>query len=208
MSTPMNESRQLCRITPPDIAVELNVLPVHVEHLGSIENVANAKAELVEGMKPGGTAILNADDPRVLAMRDLVNGTTITFGIQNEADIMARDIRFERFGETRFTLITPAGESGATFCLNGRHNISNALAAAAVGHSFDISPKSIAESLAGVAAPPQRGEILNFAAGFTVINDSYNSNPDALVSMIRTMAEGSGSARRRIQVGDAAKGRR
>ena len=71
MSTPMNEIARLCRITPPDVAVELNVLPVHVEHLGSIENVAKAKAELVEGMKTGGTAVLNADDFRVLAMRDL-----------------------------------------------------------------------------------------------------------------------------------------
>ena len=71
MSTPNNEIARLCRITPPDVAVELNVLPVHVEHLGSIENVAKAKAELVEGMKPDGTAILNADDFRVFAMRDL-----------------------------------------------------------------------------------------------------------------------------------------
>ena len=61
----MNEIARLCRITPPDVAVVLNVLPVHVEHLGSIENVAKAKAELVEGMKEGGTAVLNADDPRV-----------------------------------------------------------------------------------------------------------------------------------------------
>ena len=74
MSTPMNEIARLCRITPPDVAVELNVLPVHVEHLGSIENVAKAKAELVEGMKEGGTAVLNADDPRVLAMQDLQQG--------------------------------------------------------------------------------------------------------------------------------------
>ena len=65
MSTPMNEIQRLCRITPPDVAVELNVLPVHLEHLGSIENVAKAKAELVEGMKAGGTAILNADDPQL-----------------------------------------------------------------------------------------------------------------------------------------------
>src|SRR5438045_1726523 len=71
MSTPMNEIQRLCRITPPDVAVELNVLPIHVEHLGSIENVAKAKAELVEGMKDGGAAILNADDSRVLAMREL-----------------------------------------------------------------------------------------------------------------------------------------
>jgi len=200
MSTPMNEIRRLCRITPPDIAVELNVLPVHVEHLGSIENVANAKAELVEGLKPGGTAVLNADDPRVIGMRDLVNGRTITFGIENDADIMASDIRFERFGETRFVLSTPEGRAEVVFTLNGRHNILNALAAAAVGYGIGMNAKAIASSLAKVAAPPQRGEILHFAAGFTVINDSYNSNPDALLSMVDTLVRGSSIASRRVVV--------
>jgi UDP-N-acetylmuramoyl-tripeptide--D-alanyl-D-alanine ligase len=200
MSTPMNEIRRLCRITPPDVAVELNVLPVHVEHLGSIENVANAKAELIEGMKPGGTAILNADDARVLAMRDLVNGETITFGIDNDADVRARDIQFERFGETRFTLVTPSGEVKLTFQLNGRHNILNALAAAAVGHSFGMSASTTAGALVKVAPPPQRGEVLQFADGFTVINDSYNSNPDALLSMVQTLVAGSPIDSRRIVV--------
>src|SRR5215203_732236 len=109
MSTPMNEIQRLCRITPPDVAVELNVLPVHVEHLGSIENVALAKAELVEGMKAGGTAVLNADDFRVFAMRDLHDGKNVTYGIETAADVMARDIRFERFGENKFRLRTPSG---------------------------------------------------------------------------------------------------
>src|SRR3954452_13513176 len=135
MSTPMNEIQRLCRITPPDIAVELNVLPVHVEHLGSIENVAKAKAELIEGMKPGGVAVLNADDPRVAEMRSLSKGRTITFGIDQEADVRAVNIRFDRFGETKFDL-TFGGESAETaFPLNGRHNVLNALAAAVVGIS-------------------------------------------------------------------------
>src|SRR5688572_7510873 len=92
MSTPMNEIQRLCRITPPDVAVELNVLPVHVEHLGSIENVAKAKAELVEGMKEGGTAVLNADDGRVLAMQTLSKGPVLTYGIESAADVMASEI--------------------------------------------------------------------------------------------------------------------
>src|SRR4029079_11393942 len=104
MSTPMNEIQRLCRITPPDVAVELNVLPVHVEHLGSIENVARAKAELVEGMKPGGTAVLNADDQLVAAMRDLAKGSVLTYGIESEADVTASEINFARFGETSFIL--------------------------------------------------------------------------------------------------------
>jgi len=200
MSTPMNEIRRLCRITPPDVAVELNVLPVHVEHLGSIENVANAKAELVEGMKPGGTAVLNADDERVIAMETVVNGKTLTFAIDNEADVKAEDIKFERFGETKFRLKTPDSEAGVTYTLNGRHNIMNALSAAAVGHYFGIPAVEIARSLETVAPPPQRGEILHFAEGFTVINDSYNSNPDALLSMVDTLVSGSSISSRRIVV--------
>ena len=200
MSTPMNEIARLCRITPPDVAVELNVLPVHVEHLGSIENVAAAKAELVEGMKDGGTAILNADDPRVLAMKEQSKGRTITFGIESEADVRAKNIAFERFGETAFDLITPDGNTRVLFPLNGKHNILNALAAAAVGYSFGMTVDEIAASLHTVAPPPLRGEVLHFAKGFTVINDSYNSNPTALLSMVKTLVEGGTSAKRRIVV--------
>ena len=200
MSTPMNEIQRLCRITPPDVAVELNVLPVHVEHLGSIENVARAKAELVEGMKEGGTAVLNADDPRVLAMRALSKGRSITYGIDFGSDVRASEIRFEQFGETEFNLKTPTGEAAVSFPLNGRHNILNALAAAAVGHVFGMSAEEIGESLRTVSPPPQRGEVLHFAKGFTVINDSYNSNPAALLSMVRTLVEGGADAGRRIVV--------
>jgi UDP-N-acetylmuramoyl-tripeptide--D-alanyl-D-alanine ligase len=200
MSTPMNEIARLCRITPPDVAVELNVLPVHVEHLGSIENVAKAKAELVEGMKEGGTAVLNADDPRVAAMRDLSKGRVITYGIDNEADVHASHIRFARFGETSFNL-TAFGESvEVLFPLNGKHNILNALAAAAAGLSFGMTLREIAASLHTVAPPPQRGELLYFREGFTVINDSYNSNPTALLSMVRTLVEGGPGASRKIVV--------
>ena len=200
MSTPHNEIARLCRITPPDVAVELNVLPVHVEHLGSIENVAKAKAELVEGMKTGGTAVLNADDFRVFAMRDLHDGKNITYGIEKTADVMAKNIRFERFGETKFRLQTPNGTAEVLFPLNGRHNILNALAASAVGFSFGMSAAKIAESLQTVAPPPQRGEILHFAAGFTVVNDTYNSNPDALISMVQTIVDGGNGAKRKIVI--------
>lgn len=200
MSTPMHEIQRLCRITPPDIAVELNVLPVHVEHLGSIENVARAKAELIDGMKPTGTAVLNADDKRVLAMRTHGKGKTITYAIDSEADVRASSISFARFGETSFILSTPAGTEKVSFPLNGRHNILNALAAAAVGHSFGMSAKAIATSLETVKPPQQRGEVLHFTNGFTVINDSYNSNPTALLSMTRTLIEGGVEANRRIVV--------
>ncbi len=200
MSTPNNEIARLCCITPPDVAVELNVLPVHVEHLGSIENVALAKAELVEGMKPNGVAILNADDFRVLAMRDLHEGRTITFGIENAADVSASEIVMKRFGETQFVLNLPGEKADVQISLSGRHNVLNTLAASATGFSFGMSAQEIANALRTVAPPPQRGEILHFAAGFTVINDSYNSNPTALLGMVETLVNGGKSATRKIVV--------
>ncbi len=200
MSTPNKEIERLCRITPPDVAVELNVLPVHVEHLGSIENVARAKAELVENMKEGGTAVLNADDFRVLQMRRLSKGKSVTFGIENEADVSASAIEMKRFGKTQFVLNLPNGEAEVLLQLSGRHNVSNALAAAAVGYSFGMSAREIANALRTIAPPQQRGEVLHFAEGFTVINDSYNSNPAALLRMVKTLTDGGKSAKRKIVV--------
>ena len=200
MSTASNEIARLCKITPPDIAVELNVLPVHIEHLGSIENVAKAKAELVEGMKPEGVAVLNADDFRVLAMRDFHKGSTITFGIEKEADVTASDIKMERFGETHFVLNLPNGKADVRFQLSGKHNVLNALAASAVGFGFGMPAEEIAAALQTIAPPTQRGEVLHFAEDFTVINDSYNSNPAALLGMVKTLVDGGKSAKRKIVV--------
>ena len=200
MSTPLHEIKRLCRITPPDFAVALNVLPVHVEHLGSIERVAEAKAELVEGMKPDGTAILNADDKRVLAMSEKTGGKILTYGIENEADVCADEIEIKRFGETHFRLTLPSGSAKVEFPLNGRHNISNALAASAVGFCFGMTAQEIASALKTVQPPPQRGEVLHFEKGFTVINDSYNSNPDALVSMVKTLLDTGKDAARKIVI--------
>jgi UDP-N-acetylmuramoyl-tripeptide--D-alanyl-D-alanine ligase len=200
MSTPSNEIARLCRITPPDFAVVLNVLPVHVEHLGSIENVAKAKAEIVEGMKPEGTAILNADDFRVLAMRELHKGKIITFGIEQKADVSASEIEMRKFGETNFVLNLPNGKADVRFQLSGRHNVLNALAASAVGFSFGMSAREIADALQKIAPPAQRGEVLHFVEGFTVINDSYNSNPTALLGMVKTLVDNGKSAKRKIVV--------
>lgn len=200
MSTPLREIERLCRITPPDVAVALNVLPVHIEHLGSIENVAKAKSELIEGMKEGGTAVLNADDPRVLAMRELSKGRTLTYGIENKADVMADRIVSERFGETRFELHLPGSQAAAVLQLPGRHNILNALAAAAVGYSFGMTAGAVADALKQIKPPSQRGEVLHFADGFTVINDSYNSNPAALLSMVKSMFNGGKNISRKIVV--------
>lgn len=200
MSSPMREIERLCRITPPDIGVELLVAPVHLEHLGTMENIAAAKAELVEGLKPNGTAVLNADDALVMAMRSRHSGTVLTFGIENTADVMATEIETGRFGRSSFRLHTPLGSAEAILPLPGRHNLMNALAASAVATCFEIEPEQIAKALRNAAPPEMRGEALDFAAGFEVIDDSYNSNPRSLLSMVRTLKEGGGHASRRIVV--------
>lgn len=186
------EIARLAQIAPPDIAVELNVAPVHLEFFDSVEHIAAGKAQLIENLKPEGTAILNADDARVAAMRGKHDGRTLTFGIENAADISAPEIESARFGLSRFRLVTPLGEAQAELRLPGRHNLLNALAAAAVATCFEIAPEEIAHALSSAAASEKRGEVLDFAAGFSVIDDSYNSNPRSLLSMARSVAEARG----------------
>ncbi|HWT00616.1 MAG TPA: UDP-N-acetylmuramoyl-tripeptide--D-alanyl-D-alanine ligase [Pyrinomonadaceae bacterium] len=201
MSSPTHEIERLCQITPPDIGVELLVAPVHLEHLGTIENIAAAKAELIEGLKPGGTAVLNADDERVIAMRKIHDGPIVTFGVENASDVTATEIDTSRFGRSRFSLRTPRGSAPAVLPMPGRHNLMNALAAAAVATCFEIAPEEIAKAFRSVTPAKMRGEVIDFAAGFTVVDDSYNSNPRSLLSIVRTIAEGSASnTRRRIVV--------
>ncbi len=200
MSSPTHEIERLCKITPPDVAVELMVAPVHLEHLGSIENIAAAKAELIEGLKSDGVAILNADDEWVMKMRGKHSGRTITFGIDNPADVSATDIDTEHLGRIKFRLLTPLGSSPAMLPMSGRHNLMNSLAAAAVATSFGVEPDQIAKALATSTPPKMRGEVLDFAAGFRVIDDSYNSNPRSLLNMVNTIAEGGSTSRRRIVI--------
>jgi len=199
MSSPTQEIKRLCQITPPDVGVELMVAPVHLEYLGTIENVAAAKAELIEGLKPTGTAILNADDKLVMKMRDKHKGKTLTFGIDNPADVIASEIDTSKLGQITFRLRTPLGEAHAMLPMSGRHNLSNALAAAAVGTSFEMGAQPIADALGTAKPPKMRGEVFDFAAGFTVIDDSYNSNPRSLLNMVRTMAE-AGKGKKRLIV--------
>lgn len=203
MSSPTHEIRRLVQITPPDVGVELMVAPVHLEHLGTIENIAAAKAELIEGLKPAGVAILNADDPLVMSMRSKHSGRTLTFGIENEADVRATEIEAQQLGLISFRLRTPLGEAPAVLPMSGRHNLMNSLAAAAVATTFDIQPRTIAEALRTVTPPRMRGEVHNFEGGFTVVDDSYNSNPKSLISMVRTIAEvGTEKTRRFVIAGE------
>ena len=184
------EIAHLARVAPPDIGVELLVAPAHLEFFDSIEQIAEGKAQLIENLKTGGVAVLNADDARVAAMRTKHNGRTLTFGVEQQADVMAADIEPARLGLTRFRLCTPTGEAIAELPLPGRHNLSNALAAAAVAICFGITTEQIAHALRSARPTEMRGEVIDFAQEFAVVDDSYNSNPASLLSMARALAEG------------------
>ena len=200
MSTPTHEIARLCAITPPDVTVVTLITTVHIEHLGTIENIAAAKAEAVENLKPDGTAVLNADDFRVLAMREKHAGKVLTYGIENKADVAARDIEANQFGRSSFLLVTPMGEAKVELHLPGRHNIMNALAAATVGVAFETSAEQIAEGLNTAIPADKRGEVYKFKNGFELIDDSYNSNPRSLLSVVQAMCEGGTRAKRKIVV--------
>src|SRR5713101_2087255 len=200
MSSPTHEIRRLVQITPPDIGVELMIAPVHLEHLGTIETVAAMKAELIEGLKPGGVAVLNADDELVMEMKSKTEGPVLTFGLEHEADLTASGIDASRFGSIRFRLQTPMGEAAAELPMTGRHNLMNALAASAVATALKVGPELIAHALRTARPPRMRGEVLNFAARFTVVDDSYNSNPRSLLGMVRTLAEASENVKRRVVI--------
>lgn len=200
MSSPTHEIQRLTMITPPDIGVELMIAPVHLEHLGSIENIVAAKAELIEGLKPNGIAVLNADDKWVIGMRNRHRGRVVTFGIDNPADVVAREIDTSHLGQIKFRLHTTLGEANATLPMCGRHNLMNALAAAAVATCLEIQPEEIAAALGNARPPRMRGEVLDFAARFRVVDDSYNSNPRSLLNMVRTIAEAETNLTRRIVI--------
>ncbi|MCA1642224.1 MAG: UDP-N-acetylmuramoyl-tripeptide--D-alanyl-D-alanine ligase [Acidobacteria bacterium] len=195
----LGEIRRLCEVAPPDIGVVLMVAPVHLEFFSSVEEIAEGKSQMIEGVEPGGVAVLNADDPRVAAMRAKHEGRTVTFGIENAADVVAADIESTRLGLTRFRLITPMGEAVAELPLPGRHNLMNALAAASIATCFGIEPRVIAGALRTAQASEMRGEVVDFAAGFSLIDDSYNSNPRSLLSMARSLVEGRNDAEQKAR---------
>lgn len=189
-------------IAPPDVAVLTNVAAVHLEFMRTIEVIAESKAQLVEGLKPGGAAVLNADDERVAAMRGKAQhaGRVITYGISQTADVMALNIEAVSVGTNRFRLLTPEGEAIVTLPMHGRHNILNALAAAAAATCLGIGVEEIANALSTAAPSEMRGEVLRFAEGFTVVDDSYNSNPRSLMSMVEAIAQGGEGVKRKIIV--------
>ena len=191
------EITALAKLAAPDCGVVTMVAPVHLEFFESIAAIARAKYELIESLHAGGIAVLNADDEYVSQFGRDFHGRVVTFGLHKPADVSAQNIESRGPLGSAFDIVADGASERAGLSLLGEHNIYNALAAVAVGLQYDVSLPTAAESLATLPAGDKRGEILNIG-GATVINDCYNSNPKALDSMVRSLAEM--PAQRRIVV--------
>ncbi len=183
------EIRDLAAIAKPQVGVVTNVGYAHVEFFESIEGVAAAKRELVEGLPADGVAVLNADDVRVRRFGANHPGRTLLYGFSDEADIQAQAVDFGA-DSTRFRALGVDFETGLT----GRHAVSNLLAAIAVAQVFEIAPERLQEPVRTFAIGKMRGERLTHN-DVTIWNDCYNSNPEAAQAMIDVLAKTPGTQR-------------
>ncbi|GAB3649931.1 UDP-N-acetylmuramoyl-tripeptide--D-alanyl-D-alanine ligase [Glycomyces tarimensis] len=180
---------ELCEIAPPHIGVVLNVGISHLDGFGSIETTARAKSELPRFLAPEGTAILNADDPRVARMAEATRAEVLRFGITERTDITAADVD-PGDGRHRFTLRTPDGDATVHLRLWGGHHVYNALAAAAVAWRLGASPDHIAQHLSEAGRRSERRmDVFTLPDGTTVIDDSYNANPASMGAAIRALGQ-------------------
>jgi len=197
------ELRRLAEIAEPEVGVVTQVAPVHLEFFSSLDEIALAKRELIEGLAgPDTVAVLNADDPRVARFGEVARGRVLTFGFSAGAQFRAQDITDRGAEGSAFDFISPQGRLRLELPLPGRHNISNALAALAAASVWGIGAAEAAAVLPHLAAGEMRGRLLRFAAGMAVINDSYNSNPVALRAMIELLARMPGYRRRILAAGE------
>lgn len=192
---------QLCTLVKPSIGVITAIGPMHLERLGSIENIAAAKAELLQALPHDGHFITNGDDERCLALSERAHVPVTLFGVENpNVDVRASAVRFAN-GRTELDVSFP-GENAPLHLsarLLGAHNVLNLLAAAALGSVLHIEPEQIVAALAAVRPPEHRlSPIENDAAGILVIDDAYNSNPDGAAAALEVLQQH--DARRRLLV--------
>ncbi|MCD7443509.1 UDP-N-acetylmuramoyl-tripeptide--D-alanyl-D-alanine ligase [Streptomyces lincolnensis] len=186
---------ELTGLVAPDIAVVLNVGKAHLGEFGSRAAIARAKGELVRGLARGGTAVLNADDPRVAAMRSLTDGPVLTFGRAEHAQVRALGLALDRLGRPSFTLRTAAASVPVALPHVGAHQAINASAAAAAGLAAGVSLDVAAAGLATASLSKWRMQPRGLSGGATLLNDSYNANPDSTRAALDALAAIEGGRR-------------
>jgi len=187
---------QLTDLVAPDVSVVLNVGTAHLGEFGSRDAIAEAKGELVTGLRPGGVAVLNADDERVAAMARLAPGRVVTFGQADGADLRLADLELDRLGRPGFRL----GDQQVQLQLVGAHQALNAAAAAAAATAVGLELERVVAALDGVTSLSKwRMELHELPSGVILLNDSYNANPESMRAAIDALASLSG-VRRRVAV--------
>jgi len=184
----LGEIRTLCEIARPEIGVVTNVGPSHLERLGSLEAIAAAKAELPESLPRQGFAIFNADDPLVLTMADRTRAHPLTYGTADDADVRASAIESRGLDGVSFRLHHDGASVDVQTKLPGRHIVSNALAAAAVGIADGFSLDEVASALRA-ADVPLRIIVHRAKGGGTIIDDTYNASPASVAAALDLLAE-------------------
>ena len=199
MSAP-GEIDLLARLVNPDVGVITNIGPAHLEFLGTLDNVAAAKAELLGNIKPGGTAVLNADDRYFDSLSGRFSGQVFSFGIDRQADVMAGDIRQDG-AFTDFTLKAGKQEAKVRLRAVGRHNIYNALAAAAAAKAAGMTVDALKYGLDGFMPVAMRSEV-KVINGRTVLADYYNANPGSVKAALEAIVTLRPGARSIAVLGD------
>ncbi|GAB2514051.1 UDP-N-acetylmuramoyl-tripeptide--D-alanyl-D-alanine ligase [Paramicrobacterium agarici] len=192
---------RLAALARPEIGIELKVGMAHAGGFGGIEQTAAAKTELVAALPADGVAILNRDDPRVVAMADKTPARVVWFGEHDESDIRASDIVVTATG-THFTVTTPDGDSiPVSFKVLGEHHVWNALAALAAARELGVPMDAAVRRLESVSrAERWRMEVMGGRDGVTIINDAYNASPDSMSAALKTLALVTESDQRTVAV--------
>jgi UDP-N-acetylmuramoyl-tripeptide--D-alanyl-D-alanine ligase len=196
---------QLVQIARPDIGLITNAGAEHLEGFGSLEGAARAEGEMVSALPESATAVINADDTYASLWRASTAARVVTFGLRGEADFRAAELQFEVGDQgfrSRFRLCTGGGEVAVQLALAGRHNIYNALAAAAAAVSAGASLEQVAQGLAQMRAVRGRLEFRRTRHGAWLIDDSYNANPSSARAALEVLSELPG--RRWLVLGDMA----
>jgi UDP-N-acetylmuramoyl-tripeptide--D-alanyl-D-alanine ligase len=183
------EIRGLSEIVRPDVGVITNVGESHIELLGSRENIAKAKAELIEVLGEDGVAVLNGDCPYTAKMKDMVQGRAVLFGLEDSNEVMGKDIKNLGKNGTHFTIEYGSRSFAAHVLIPGIHNVHNALAAAAAALVSGLDTQAIIQGLAGVELTCQRMDIIEAASGFTVIDDTYNASPSSMNAALNVLKD-------------------
>lgn len=197
------ELARLAQIAEPQVGVITCVAVEHLEFFSSVEEIALAERELIENLYGRETvAVLNADDERVTRFAESARGRVVWFGLGPRAEFRAEKVEDRGAAGTAFDYVSPAERARLELPLVGAHNVRNAIAALATASVWGITAEDAARVFPHLAPAALRGEVLCFADGFTVLNDSYNSSPAALASVVDWLVSASGYSRRILAAGE------